>query len=132
MRVVWICALLLAAAAGSPAQDGGQRTGWLKKVPAGDSARTNPYAGQADAIAAGGNLFAGTCAKCHGAKAEGRHGRPALVSPRVSSATDGELAWLLKNGEPFRGMPSWAAMPEQERWEVIAWLRSRNNSEVGK
>ena len=102
--------------------------GWLKNVPAADRARTNPYAGQADAIAAGGNLYASNCARCHGANAEGHRGHPALVSARVSQATDGEIQWLLKNGEPFKGMPTWGSMPEQERWQVIAWLRSVNTT----
>lgn len=102
------------------------RGGWWKNVSAADRARVNPYAGQADAIAAGKNLFENNCAKCHGANAEGRHGRPALRSERLRTVTDGEIAWLLKNGEPFHGMPSWSGLPEQERWQIVAFLRSLN------
>ncbi len=100
----------------------------LKKVPAADRARTNPYAGQADAIAAGKNIFANACARCHGANGEGRKGRPALASEEVNAATDGEIQWLIKNGVPFKGMPSWGSMPEQQRWQLVAWIRSLNNT----
>ena len=97
---------------------------WLHKVPEADRARVNPYAGQPEAIAAGKLLFEENCAKCHGSDAEERHGRPSLRSERVAHATDGELAWLLRNGSRRKGMPSWSSLPEPERWQLIAFLRS--------
>ncbi len=100
--------------------------GWLKSVPAADKARTNPYEGQPAAIDAGKHLFTNNCSKCHGAKAEGKGKKPALVSPILRGATDGEIQWLIKNGEPFKGMPGWGSMPEQERWQIVTWLRSEN------
>lgn len=99
---------------------------WLKKVPAADRARTNPYADNPEAMAAGGNLFRNNCAKCHGENAEGKGARPSLKSQRIQSASDGELAWLIKNGESFKGMPGWGGLPEQQRWQLIAYLRSLN------
>jgi mono/diheme cytochrome c family protein len=106
--------LLLAAAS----------SGWLSKVPDADRKRVNPFAGQADAIAAGQILFQNNCAKCHGKDAEGNRKRPNLRSERVANMTDGELAWLLKNGSLWKGMPSWVAIPEPQRWQIIAFLRS--------
>jgi mono/diheme cytochrome c family protein len=97
---------------------------WLKHVPKKDRARVNPYARQQDAIAAGAKLFADHCAPCHGADALGRGKRPSLRSERVQDATDGELAWLLRNGNLPRGMPSWSMMPEPSRWQVIAYVKS--------
>jgi hypothetical protein len=47
-----------------------------------------------------------------------------LRSARIAGATDGDLFWILKNGEPFRGMPSWARLPEGQRWQIVAYLRS--------
>src|SRR5579875_3509556 len=101
--------VLLAASVACFAKD---YSGWLSKVPAKDHQRVDPYAGQAAAISAGANLFHENCAKCHGEHAEGRPGRPSLRSEDVRRATDGDLAWILKNGQMFRGMPSWAALPE--------------------
>lgn len=97
---------------------------WLDKVPAADRHRVNPYADRPEAVAAGRLLFAAHCAKCHGSDAEGRYGRPSLRSLRVASATDGELAWLLRNGSLRKGMPSWSSLPEPERWQIVAFLRS--------
>jgi mono/diheme cytochrome c family protein len=97
---------------------------WLKKVPQAEKERVNPYAGNAEAAAAGKNLFEENCAKCHGADADGKGSRPSLRSDRIRNASDGEIAWLLKNGNPYKGMPIWGSLPEQQRWQLIAYLRS--------
>jgi len=97
---------------------------WLHSVPEKDRARTNPVANQPDAIAAGENLFEENCARCHGKDANGKHNRPSLRSERVRNATDGELAWILKNGNPYKNMPTWGSLPEQQRWQIIAYIRS--------
>ena len=97
---------------------------WLKHVPDADRQRTNPYAGQADAATAGGRLFSDHCAQCHGSDALGRGKRPSLRSDRVQHATDGEIFWLLRNGNLSRGMPTWSALPEQSRWQIIAYVKS--------
>ena len=99
---------------------------WLNKVPKSDSDRVNPYSGSPDAIAAGRNLFLNNCAKCHGENATGKSSRPSLRSQRIQQATDGDLAWLLKNGVIYKGMPSWSGLPEQERWQIVSYLRSLN------
>lgn len=101
---------------------------WLKRVPDGDRARPNPYAGQKDAIAAGGRVFEDRCAKCHGADAEGRGKKPSLRSSRVQEATDGEIFWLLRNGNLGKGMPTWVKLPEDTRWQVIAYVKSLGKS----
>jgi mono/diheme cytochrome c family protein len=97
---------------------------WLKHVPDAERGRTNPFSGQADAIVAGGRVFADHCAKCHGADAEGHGKKPSLRSSRVQEATDGEIFWLLKNGNLGKGMPTWSKLPEQTRWQVIAYVKS--------
>jgi mono/diheme cytochrome c family protein len=101
---------------------------WLKHVPEGDRTRTNPFAGQMDAIAAGRGVFQDHCAKCHGPDGEGRGKKPSLRSSRVQEATDGELFWLLKNGNLGKGMPTWNKLPEQTRWQVIAYVKSLGKS----
>ena len=97
---------------------------WLHRVPDEDRARVNPLAGQASAAAAGKTLFAQNCAKCHGPDANGRPNRPSLRSERIRTATDGDLAWMLKNCNPYKGMPPWSSLPEQQRWQIIAYLRT--------
>jgi mono/diheme cytochrome c family protein len=98
---------------------------WMQKVPADYHSKVNPYAGQAAAIAGGAKLFADHCAKCHGADALGRRKRPSLRSERVQvQATEGDIFWLLRNGNLGRGMPTWSAIPEPSRWQIIAYVKS--------
>ncbi len=97
---------------------------WLERVPEADRNRTNPFAGQAEAVSAGAKLFEDHCAKCHGSDALGRGKRPSLRSPVVQQAADGQLFWFLRNGNLRRGMPSWSSLPEPSRWQIIAYLKS--------
>jgi len=99
--------------------------GWLKNVPAQDHEKISPYRGQADAIAAGRRVFVDRCSHCHGESAEGTKKRPPLRSERVQQqATEGDLHWLLVNGNMRKGMPSWAKLPDQQLWQVITYLKS--------
>jgi mono/diheme cytochrome c family protein len=98
---------------------------WLAKVPASDHQKTNPYQGQPDAIAAGRNIFAEHCAKCHGQDAEGVKKRPSLRTARIQQqATEGDLHWLLVNGSMKKGMPPWAKLPDPQLWQLITYLKS--------
>jgi mono/diheme cytochrome c family protein len=106
--------VLMAAADGS----------WMSKVSESDRQRVNPYAGNAEAVAGGSRLFADHCAKCHGSDALGKKTRPSLRTDRIQHAKDGELFWVLKNGVIAHGMPSWSAIPEPSRWQIIAYVKS--------
>ncbi len=98
---------------------------WLAKVPAHEHDKTNPYQGQADAVAAGRRVFEEHCAKCHGDDAEGTKKRPSLKTPRVQQqATEGDLHWLLVNGSMGHGMPSWSKLGDPQIWQVISYVRS--------
>ena len=103
-------------------------SGWLRNVPEADRARTNPYAGRTDAIAAGRKLFLANCAQCHGSDALGRKGKPSLRAREVQQATDGEIFWLLKNGDRRRGMPSWSSLPAPTRWQIVSYIKSLGES----
>jgi mono/diheme cytochrome c family protein len=100
---------------------------WLNRVPAAARARQNPMDQRPDSVEAGRRLYSDHCASCHGSEAQGNGRRPALVSPRIHEATDGELAWLLENGNLRKGMPSWSKLPDERRWQIIAYLRSLNS-----
>jgi mono/diheme cytochrome c family protein len=104
---------------------GAANGGWLKNVPTRDHERTNPYHDQADAIAAGRRVFVDRCSHCHGQNAEGTKKRPPLKSERVQNqATEGDLHWLLVNGNMGKGMPSWAKLADQQLWQVITYVKS--------
>jgi mono/diheme cytochrome c family protein len=121
-RLAFIPILVLLTAAGLfGAADGG----WLKNVPARDHDKINPYHDQADAIAAGRRIFVDRCSHCHGENAEGTRKRPPLKSGRIQQqATEGDLHWLLVNGNMGKGMPSWAKLPDQQLWQVITYVKS--------
>jgi mono/diheme cytochrome c family protein len=97
---------------------------WMTKVPEKERARQNPFDSDAAAIAAGSKLFRQNCSSCHGGEAMGTDKRPNLHSERVRTATPGELEWLLKNGSMKNGMPSWSRLPEQQRWQIVSYLKS--------
>jgi mono/diheme cytochrome c family protein len=97
---------------------------WLH-IPAKDHARANPLAGNSEAVAAGANVYGEHCLQCHKADAMGDgHKRPALRSERMRTASDGDIEWFLREGDLGHGMPSWSSLPEAQRWQVVAYLRS--------
>jgi mono/diheme cytochrome c family protein len=120
-----LAASIAAASSSTHNHKSDDRGVWLDIARAPVKARSlkNPYEGQPDAVAAGEKLFRQHCAECHGDDATGAHG-PNLRSPGVQNATPGELAWLLRNGNLVHGMPPWAGIPEQRRWQIIAYLKS--------
>lgn len=101
---------------------------WLTHVPDRDRTMKNPLAADHDAAAAGAKLYARHCAECHGENGEGKNGHPALVSARIRHASDGEIQWLLRNGSLRNGMPSWSSLPIAQRWQLIAHIRTLEQS----
>ena len=96
-----------------------------ESVPAKDHARANPLAGEPEAIAAGALVYREHCQQCHKADARGDgHKRPALRSEPLRSASDGDIEWFLRQGDLGHGMPSWSSLPQAQRWQVVAYLRS--------
>jgi mono/diheme cytochrome c family protein len=107
--------LLLCAAASSR----------LDRVPARDHTRINPLSTHSESVAAGSLVYRDHCAQCHRADAmgDGRK-KPPLRSEHIRSATDGDLEWFLRQGDLAHGMPSWSSLPEAQRWQLVAYLRS--------
>ena len=97
---------------------------WLMKVPETARLRPNPISADPESATAGAKLFQQNCASCHGKTAEGRNRHPNLHSERLKTATPGELEWLLKNGSLKNGMPSWSRLPEEQRWQLVTYLKS--------
>jgi len=94
-------------------------------VPAKDHARANPLAGSPDSVSAGELIYRDHCLQCHKENAAGDgHKKPALRSPRMRSATDGDIEWFLRQGDLGHGMPSWSNLPQAQRWQLVTYLRS--------
>ncbi len=94
-------------------------------IPAKDHDRANPVAGQPEANAAGALVYGDHCAQCHGADARGDgRKRPSLRSDNLRKATDGDIEWFLRQGDLAHGMPSWASLPAEQRWQLVTYLKS--------
>jgi len=104
---------------------GHQHYAELAHVPERAKAERNPLMQDPNAVAAGGKLFGQRCAECHGERAEGTHRGPSLVDEQVRQATPGALFWILTNGVVRHGMPDWSKLPERERWQIVTFLKSR-------
>jgi mono/diheme cytochrome c family protein len=127
-RAVFYCTLVLTLLSTAYPFDYVAKGEWIKRVPASEHSRTNPYEGQADAVAAGRRVFVEHCSHCHGENAEGTKKRPPLHSDRIQrEATAGDLHWILTNGNMGKGMPPWTKLPDEQRWQVITYLKSLQN-----
>jgi cytochrome c oxidase cbb3-type subunit 2 len=83
---------------------------------------TNPFAGNADAIAEGGKLYAESCAQCHGAKLEGEIG-PALAGTALS---DADLFKPIFSGVEAGGMPAFGDSLGKDRvWKIVTFIKKQ-------
>ncbi|WP_233842818.1 PQQ-dependent sugar dehydrogenase [Dyella sp. 2HG41-7] len=93
-------------------------------APSSASSVPNPYHGQADAVRAGGQLYATRCASCHGITGQGSGNIPDLVHGPAQQASEGALFWFITQGSVANGMPSWASLPEKDRWQIVAYVKA--------
>jgi len=96
----------------------------IRSAPEKARAKQNPLESDPDAVRAGGKLFDRHCAECHGMKAEGGRRAPSLLREEVQQATPGTLFWVLSNGVIWHGMPDWSNLPEPQRWQLVAFVKS--------
>jgi mono/diheme cytochrome c family protein len=118
LRVLVLVAFVAAAA--------WARVGTLvQQAPPRAKALSNPFEGQPQAQRAGAKLFARECSTCHGPEGiGGRSSAPPLNQSDVREATPGALFWVLRNGSLKRGMPSFAHLPEPQRWQIVTYLKT--------
>ncbi len=50
----------------------------------------------------------------------------------MQQAMPGALFWILTNGGVQRGMPDWSKLPEPQRWQIVAFLKSFRASSVSQ
>ena len=96
----------------------------MQKAPVSAAKVANPLQGDAPAEKAGAKLYARECSACHGTRREGREGIPALNRSDVQDAAPGVLFWILRNGALHHGMPSFAHLPEAQRWQIVTFLKA--------
>jgi glucose/arabinose dehydrogenase len=91
-----------------------------------DSARAmkNPLAGQPAAADAGRTVYARNCLACHGKTGQGTGNVPSLVYGKLKGVSSGEIFWFITQGDKDNGMPSWAFLPEEKRWQVVTYIEA--------
>lgn len=97
--------------------------------------------GATDAISRGQLLYEKNCALCHGLKGDGkgeaaylllpkprnfRAGKFRLVTSQNLQPTREDIFRVITNGMPGTPMPSWAHLPESDRWELADYVLKLN------
>jgi len=77
---------------------------------------------QAADVAAGHKLFEQHCSSCHGVEARGTKYAPDLAAAHAMDSA--ELFRFVTDGNLRHGMPSWSRLPDQRRWQIVAYLKS--------
>ena len=91
---------------------------------------TNPYRGDAAAIADGEGTWGSICVACHLADGRGMVG-PSLIDPYWKYPTDDEsLFQTIAEGRPG-GMPPWGAQLSSDAiWKVLAFMETLPKTDV--
>jgi glucose/arabinose dehydrogenase len=110
-----------------PAQDA-----HFHNAPASSVHQENPYAGKQAAVAEGAKLYAQNCAACHGANGQGTGNIPPISEGPTQTVPDGEVFWFITTGSINNGMPAWASLPEEQRWQIVTFLKSLKNSKTAE
>jgi mono/diheme cytochrome c family protein len=141
--IAYLKATFKGAPAAATAPDGGQGEACVQprktvKAPDDFLSRSNPLPASAGTISAGKTLFLKTaqpvaCVMCHGELGDGKGlmGAALVPPPRnftcgaiMKAIPDGQLFWIIKNGSPGTGMMSFAALPDDQAWQLIHYIRS--------
>ena len=95
--------------------------------------------GQASDANAGKAVYERKCLLCHGEKGDGKGPAAELLDPKPRDFTSGiykirttagkapsdqDLYRVISDGMPGTSMPSWAVLPEKDRWNVVAYVKA--------
>ena len=96
-------------------------------------------AGQAGDAGAGKVVYERKCAGCHGDKGDGKGPAAELLAPKPrdftaglykirttanKTPTDQDLFRVITEGMPGTSMPPWAVLPEKDRWNLVAYVKT--------
>ncbi len=86
--------------------------------------KVNPHSGETDQGREVYNLY---CATCHGSQGKGSFLAPRLIDRdwMYGSGMDGDVFTVIEKGIPGKLMPGFKTLPEDKRWQVIAYIRYR-------
>jgi PQQ-dependent dehydrogenase (methanol/ethanol family) len=87
--------------------------------------QANPFAGDANAAAAGKRLFDASCVACHGASGAGTERAPPLDSGRLKHGDeDFDVFQTIQKGVAGTQMPPFASFRAEELWQLVSYVRS--------
>jgi mono/diheme cytochrome c family protein len=130
--VVVLGSFVLSACGGAAPASSTQRPA----PPADYASKTNPVAGNADAIAQGKTQYTALCQACHGEKGLGDGPAGAALTPHpgnlqnaAKEASDAYLYWRIAEGgamDPFKSsMPAQkATLKEAQIWQIISYIKT--------
>lgn len=117
-------ALLLAPGGALSAQNNDYSPDPTWKAPPAVARKVNPLAKNPDAAQKGKELFEAQCSMCHGVDGSGLANAANLRMPVVQKESDGTLFWKITTGHQQKGMPSFQRLPENDRWQLVSYLRT--------
>jgi mono/diheme cytochrome c family protein len=139
-----VLSMFLLAACGSqadefrPGMGMGQNNMMMRhhaEIPDEYAGMTNPIPSDEASLERGAALYATNCASCHGdsGKGDGPVGAalaldpaPAAIAHTSQMMADDYLYWRISEGgaEFATSMPPWKILPEQDRWDMINYVRA--------
>ena len=90
----------------------------------------NPYADQPPAN--GKASIHIRCARCHGENGEGSGNIPPLAEQKIKAVTPGEIFWFITKGDEKNGMPSWAKLPQRQRWLIVNYAKTLGTAQASQ
>jgi len=126
-RFAIIATALAGLACSTAAQTTSATSKWQAPPDAANTANSETQNPAAASI--GRKRFMRACVTCH--QEDGRGQAAAAANLRTSEAqaqSDGALFWKISNGNAKSGMPSFASLPETDRWDIVIFLRTLKNS----
>jgi glucose/arabinose dehydrogenase len=113
-----------------PSRLNAQTSSNFHNAPESAKSALNPEEGNPNAVTAGKPLYHLRCARCHGERGEGSGNIPSIARGKVQAASPGELFWFITKGDVPNGMPSWAGLPKQQRWQIVSYVKSLGNAKA--
>ncbi len=136
-KTIWfslIVSVLFALVLAACSSGGGGSAITRQSPPADYASQTNPYAGQADAVAQGKELFTANCAACHGDNADGTGAAGQALDPKPANlqqtAKETEPAyqhWVISEGGAAAGLSSSmiaykSVLSNDDIWKIVTYL----------
>ncbi|MCX6290915.1 MAG: cytochrome c [Bacteroidetes bacterium] len=127
--LLFLLPVLMLSLPAANAQDKPKGKEWA--VPEKEAAKKSEIKFDANAVAAGKDLWAQNCKSCHGTKGLGDGSKAAKIdiscgdfsSKETQDISDGSLFWKITDGR--KPMPSFSSkLTDAERWQLVAYIRT--------